>query len=62
MRVRCKKSVAKLKNSDAVTGNLWKVNVSVSWLFGNLFFVSNSGQSAVHYAYKFVTSLIKVIE
>ena len=47
------------KNSDAVTGNLWKVNVSVSWLFGNLFFVSNSGQSAVHYAYKFVTSLIK---
>ena len=25
------------KNSDAVTGNLWKVNVSVSWLFGNLF-------------------------
>ena len=23
------------KNSEAVTGNLWKVNVSVSWLFGN---------------------------
>ena len=38
------------KNSEAVTGNLWKVNVSVSWLFGSFFFVSNSRQLAVHYA------------
>ena len=47
------------KNSEAVTGNLWKVNVSVSWLFGSFFFVSNSRQLAVHYVYKFVTSLIR---
>ena len=47
------------KNSEAVSGNLWKVNVSVSWLFGSFFFVSNSRQFAVHYVYKFVTSLIR---
>ena len=47
------------KNSEAVTGNLWKINVSVSWLFGNFFFVSNPGQLAVHQVYKFVTSLIR---
>ena len=42
------------KNSEAVTGNLWKVNVSVSWLFGSFFVVSTSKQLA-----KFVTSLIR---
>ena len=47
------------KNSEAVTGNLWKVNVSVSWLFGNFFFASNPGQFAVHQVYKFVTSLFR---